>query len=184
MADASEPIHQRKVAMRQRMRMMRGLIDDRELRSLDLWSAVARLPSFAAAANVMAFSATKGEPDTDSLFARLAAAGKSLVLPSVEAQTIVPRRVGDGLVEGRYGILTPVGVVVDVVEIDLVIVPGLAFTADGRRLGQGGGHYDRFLPTLRVACTSVGVCFAEQLVDDVPTDGHDCNVTLVVTDAS
>ena len=61
--------------------------------------------------------------------------------------------------------------------------PGLAFTADGRRLGQGGGHYDRFLPRLRAGCVTIGAAFAEQLVDDLPTEPHDVRLDLVVTDA-
>ena len=53
--------------------------------------------------------------------------------------------------------------------LDVVVVPGLAFTADGRRLGQGGGHFDRFLLRLRPDCLRIGVAFREQLVDDLPT---------------
>ena len=71
---------------------------------------------------------------------------------------------------------------VDPASLDVVVVPGLAFTADGRRLGQGGGHYDRFLPRLRPACVTIGAAFAEQLVDDLPTEPHDIRLTLVVTD--
>ena len=62
---------------------------------------------------------------------------------------------------------------VDPAELDVVVVPGLAFTLDGRRLGQGGGHYDRFLPRLRPDCVTIGACFAEQLVDDLPREPHD-----------
>ena len=57
--------------------------------------------------------------------------------------------------------------------LDVVVVPGLAFTPDGRRLGQGGGHYDRFLPRLRPDCVTIGACFAEQVVADLPTEPHD-----------
>jgi 5-formyltetrahydrofolate cyclo-ligase len=62
------------------------------------------------------------------------------------------------------------------------VVPGLAYAPDGRRLGQGGGHFDRFLPRLRPDCVTVGVCFHEQLVDDLPTSAHDARVDRVVTD--
>ena len=72
---------------------------------------------------------------------------------------------------------------VDPASLDVVVVPGLAFTADGRRLGQGGGHYDRFLPRLRPECRTVGAAFAEQVVDDLPTEPHDVRLDLVVTDA-
>ena len=71
---------------------------------------------------------------------------------------------------------------VEPTTLDVVIVPGLAFAVDGRRLGQGGGHYDRFLPRLRAECLTIGVCYAEQLVADLPNDTHDIAVHLVVTD--
>jgi 5-formyltetrahydrofolate cyclo-ligase len=64
-----------------------------------------------------------------------------------------------------------------------VIVPGLAFTAAGERLGQGGGWYDRFLAHVRDDCVTVGVCFTDQVLDRVPTEAHDVRVDHVVTDA-
>ena len=67
-------------------------------------------------------------------------------------------------------------------ELDVVVVPGVAFTANGHRLGQGGGHFDRFLPRLRSGCLRVGVCFREQLVDDVPSEPHDVVLDAVVSD--
>ncbi len=67
-------------------------------------------------------------------------------------------------------------------KLDLVVVPGLAFSADGHRLGQGGGWYDRFLARTRADCTKVGVCFAGQVVPQVPIEPHDVPLDLVVTD--
>lgn len=65
---------------------------------------------------------------------------------------------------------------------DVIIVPGLAFTPDGRRCGQGAGWYDRFLPGRRAGCVTIGVGFRTQLVDDVPTEPHDVVLDLVITD--
>ena len=67
--------------------------------------------------------------------------------------------------------------------VDLVVVPGVAFTASGHRLGQGGGWYDRFLSGLRPGVARIGVCFAECLVDELPTEAHDVIMDLVITDA-
>ena len=67
----------------------------------------------------------------------------------------------------------------DPVEVDFVVVPGLAFTPDGRRLGYGAGFYDRFLPT--VDAPNAGVCFTEQLLDDLPTEPHDVRVQHVIS---
>lgn len=67
--------------------------------------------------------------------------------------------------------------------VDVVIVPGVAFTAAGDRLGQGGGWYDRFLVLIREDCTTIGVGFAPQLLPSIPTEPHDVRLDAVVTDA-
>ncbi len=177
-----ESIREQKIELRRRMRLARDLLENRALRSVSLWSRIGELPAYRSAHTVMAFVGVKGEPDTDPLFARLAADGKTLVLPSMEDHRIVPRLLGPGLGTGWYGVPAPQGDEVDPATIDLVLVPGLAFTPEGGRLGQGGGHYDRFLPTLRPDCTTVGVCFAEQLVDHLPGEDHDHIVDVVVID--
>ena len=82
----------------------------------------------------------------------------------------------------RFGIPEPGGEAIDPQSIDAVIVPGLAFTPDGQRLGQGGGYYDQFMPLLRKDCSTIGVCFQEQLVAEVPAEAHDRRVQVVVTD--
>ncbi len=71
---------------------------------------------------------------------------------------------------------------VDPATIDFIVVPGLAFTRDATRLGQGGGHFDRFLPRLADDCLRIGIAFREQIVDDLPVESHDVTLDLVVTD--
>lgn len=106
----------------------------------------------------MAFASIPGEPDTEAFIEWCRAAGKTVVLPEDDPQT-------------------------DPVVIDVVIVPGIAFTADGRRLGQGGGWFDRFLAGIRVDCSAIGVCFDEQLLADLPTEPHDVILDAVVTES-
>ena len=65
---------------------------------------------------------------------------------------------------------------------DVVIVPGLAFTVEGDRLGQGGGWYDRFLSNTATGCTKIGVGFDLQVIDSIPTEPHDVALDFVVTD--
>jgi 5-formyltetrahydrofolate cyclo-ligase len=168
-----------KAAIRRRMRLVRDLIDDRLLRSVLLWSELAELPAYLDARSVMAFSAIAGEPDTDGLFARLQRDGKLLVLPRMRDGAIEPALVGDGLQPGVLGIGEPQGDAVAPADIDLIIVPGVAFTPVGDRLGRGGGHYDRFLPSAR--CPTVGVCFAEQVIDVLPIEPHDVRVDRLLT---
>lgn len=66
-------------------------------------------------------------------------------------------------------------------EIDFVVVPATAFDAEGNRLGYGHGSYDRYLPQLRETCTIVGAAFAEQEVNEVPTEKHDVKLPRIVT---
>ncbi len=65
-------------------------------------------------------------------------------------------------------------------SVDLILVPGLAFTRDGHRLGRGRGYYDRLLARLP-RTKRIGVCFECQLVDDIPTEPHDMRVDEIVT---
>ncbi len=113
----------------------------------------------------MLFDALPTEPDTGPWRESLRERGIEVFLPEVDGPDL---RVMPGDI--------------DPTTLDLVIVPGLAFTRDGRRLGQGGGHFDRFLPRLPDSCLTIGVCFSEQLVADLPTGAHDVHVHHVVTD--
>ena len=176
-----------KAELRKRMRQVRDMVDDHLLRSVELWAAVAELPQYRTAGAVMAFVGTHGEPDTDPLFVRLERDGKRLLLPRVEDGRLV---VGDGAAPrtaSRFGISEPTGPALSLDVVEFVIVPGLAFTAAGDRLGYGAGFYDRFLAALAAETTggprvpNVGVCFAEQLVDDMPVESHDVKVHHVVS---
>ncbi len=85
------------------------------------------------------------------------------------------------LCPGAYGILEPLpdAATVDIGELDVLLVPGVAFTYSGVRLGYGGGFYDRALPHTRAV--TIGVAFTCQLADELPTDALDKPVMAVVT---
>ncbi len=71
--------------------------------------------------------------------------------------------------------------IVPAVELDMVVVPLVAFDRTDARLGYGGGCYDRYLPILSPACQIVGIAFDEQRVDHVPTDTHDLPLPNIVS---
>lgn len=71
--------------------------------------------------------------------------------------------------------------IVPAAELDMVVVPLVAFDRTGARLGYGGGCYDRYLPMLSPACQIVGIAFDEQRVDHVPTDAHDLPLPNIVS---
>lgn len=70
----------------------------------------------------------------------------------------------------------------DPVWPDVIVVPGIAFTRAGTRIGQGGGWYDRFLPGRRVDAFTVGICFGPQLVEWLPVESHDVQLDCIVTE--
>lgn len=71
--------------------------------------------------------------------------------------------------------------IVPAAELDMVVVPLVAFDRTGARLGYGGGCYDRYLPTVAPERPIVGIAFDEQCVDHVPTDAHDLPLSHIVS---
>jgi 5-formyltetrahydrofolate cyclo-ligase len=67
--------------------------------------------------------------------------------------------------------------------IDLILVPGLAFSKDRRRLGRGGGFFDRLLAGRAANALKLGLCFSFQVFDSIPAEGHDIVMDVVVTDS-
>jgi len=160
------------------MRMVRDAVVDRVVRSVELWTKVSELSDYQDANTVMAFVGMRSEPDTDTLFALIAADGKRLLLPRVDGRDLV---VCDGdapMATSAFGVLEPTGPALRLDVVDFVIVPGLAFTTAGDRLGYGGGFYDGFLP--RLNAPNAGVCFREQIVDELPMHDGDVRVQRVV----
>jgi 5-formyltetrahydrofolate cyclo-ligase len=138
------------------MRTMRRALPDQSGRSERIWATVEGLDAVVRAATVMVFTSVAGEPDTVPFVEWCAERGKRVVVPEQRP---------------------------DPTSVDVVIVPGIAFTADGARLGQGGGWYDRFLAAVRPDCTSIGVGFDVQVVDELPTEPHDIRLGSIVTES-
>lgn len=85
----------------------------------------------------------------------------------------------------RFGFLQPAAsaTVVDPEEIEVALVPGVAFDRRGVRLGRGKGHFDRFLPRLRPDALRVGITLDRFLVDELPMEAHDTRVQLLATES-
>ena len=113
---------------------------------------------------------------------------QGLAVPDVNwtSGTMQPTRLtglGPGDVQaGRHGLRSPRQLEgISLQEIQLILVPGLAFDHAGHRLGRGGGFYDRLLAELHGKVETVGVCFDQQVVDLVPVDSWDQQVNRVLT---
>lgn len=143
---------------------------------------------FLTARLVMIFLSTSREPDTAPLAAAAWAAGKRLAAPRVDWENLHLRPIEirslASLEDDGSGIRQPPGSHdVPLAEIDLVIVPGIAFDRAGHRLGRGGGYYDRFLAQSQVRATLCGLAFEEQTVPMVPVEPHDMRLDMLVTEA-
>jgi 5-formyltetrahydrofolate cyclo-ligase len=132
---------------------------------------------------ISAYLAMEGEAGLESLFSRLP--GWRWVLPRVGPDGAMSFRDAAVPVEThRFGMRQPIdsGPTVAVVEIDVFLVPGLAFDAHGNRLGNGGGHYDRALAEATSGAETVGIVPRSRLIESVPVEPHDRPVRWLATE--
>ena len=169
-----------RVAMK---RANRALSDtERRAASERIWAQVAASAEFAAARCVALFCSLADEPDTAAVLASWSRL-KRIVVPRVEGETMRFCRYDPAAMRpGAFGIEEPgpEAETCDPAEIDLVLVPGVAFSPDGRRLGRGRGYYDRYLAQAGVRAVKIGVCFAHQLTEEVPAEPHDVRMDGVI----
>jgi 5-formyltetrahydrofolate cyclo-ligase len=126
------------------------------------------------------------EPGHGRLPASFTRLGARVLLPVVPAEG---RELGwavdtGRLAPGRFGLLQPVGPRLGATAVgtaEVVVVPALAVSRDGVRLGRGGGFYDRALAHARPGAVLVAVVFDDELLDELPAEPHDHRVTAVVT---
>jgi 5-formyltetrahydrofolate cyclo-ligase len=142
------------------------------------------LPEVRRARTVMLFWSFGSEVPTRPLIDLLRERGVAVALPRIEHADLLPIRYvpGDPTVTTSFGAEEPVGGMrLDPSSIDVVAVPGVAFDRRGRRIGYGGGYYDRFLRGLSVF--TVGLGFGLQVLDeDLPGGSFDLPVDVIVTE--
>ena len=136
---------------------------------------------------IFCYVGTGREIDTSGIIARGLADGKRVGVPLCTGPGVMEVRKIDGkdcLVPGFHGILEPKREcpLMEPEEIGLAVVPGLSFTADGIRLGYGGGYYDRYLP--RVRGIKLALCREECMSVSLPAQAHDMPMDLVLTEKS
>lgn len=158
----------------------------RNEKSRTLVATLAKHPALLGNGYIALFSPIASEPDIEALwqiiprrfcYPRVAQGQMEFVavekISDLTTSSWHPQIREHGLAEAR---------VVSPTEITAIIVPGLAFTKGGQRLGRGGGYYDRYLASLQPATHKIGVCFAVQIVDSLPIEPHDQKMDVVVTE--
>ncbi|MGZ5295339.1 MAG: 5-formyltetrahydrofolate cyclo-ligase [Actinomycetota bacterium] len=158
---------------------------ERERASARIVDRLLMLPEVERASTVMAFWSFGSEPDTGRLVEALHARGVRVALPRIvdgemEPHTYTP---GDAVTETSFGAREPsAGEELDPSAIDVVVTPGVAFDRSGRRVGYGGGFYDRFFPRTRPDTTRLGIGFDLQLIEgDLPSGRSDLGLDGIVT---
>lgn len=104
-----------------------------------------------------------------------------VVLPRINGDDMEFYSYDNCLSIGAFGIMEPIsGDILQPCEIDVMIVPGVAFTTDGRRMGRGKGFYDKYMSRCGFRALKIGVCYPVQLVDCLPCEEHDVSVDVVL----
>lgn len=139
------------------------------------------------AATVAAYVSMNGEPGTGPLLDGLRAAGKRVILPVLLPDGDLDwavYRSPDDLAPARWGLLEPVGERLGpdaIATADVVLVPALAVSSTGMRLGRGGGSYDRALGRVPVGTFTCALLYDEEVGVDVPVEPHDRPVHYAAT---
>jgi 5-formyltetrahydrofolate cyclo-ligase len=178
-----------KSRLRQALRARRAMLTaDAVLRDSGVIAdRVMRLPEFAAAEGVLCYLALPQEVQTRALLEAAWRAGKRVAVPAARDDGeympvwLTPET---SLAEGPLRVREPVAPVwAKPDRFDVAIIPGVGFSEQGARLGQGRGYYDRMLARLGPRLgVKVGVCFACQLEPGIPMDAHDVPMDWVVTE--
>jgi 5-formyltetrahydrofolate cyclo-ligase len=184
-----------KVEMRRRMTELLASISDSE-RALRSAAAAHRFVETAAwkrSGTILCFLSMPRELDTSGLIAAARASGRRVAVPRIEGDVIRFVYLPPGsetLPRDAWGIPVPdpswEPFVLREARRALVAAPGLAFDRAGNRLGRGRGYYDAFLRSAEAArgagLTAIGLCFSEQLVEEVPHTDRDVRLQGVVSD--
>ncbi len=169
-----------------RKRLRHHSAEERQNKSKIITDLVHDLPAFRKAKAVMLYVAMDEEVDTHPLLNLAFQEKKHVLLPVVvqekdemiSAELIAP----DRMKSGKYGIMEPDSwsSPFPMRDLDMVIVPGLAFDRKNYRLGRGKGYYDKFLSKLSSKVATIGLAFDIQLVEELPIEVHDMKLDLVV----
>ncbi len=161
--------------------------EELDIKSEIIIQQVIALPIWQSAHSVLLYNALPDEVRTLKLIEAALRVGKQIFLPVVEGERLQLRRYNAAThvkKEPVFGIYEPVGEnypVCQYANIDLAVVPGMAFDSRGNRLGRGKGYYDKLIPQLDVY--TVGICFDFQYMDEIPSSSHDIPMDVVVTES-
>ena len=177
-----------KAELRRRMRGVREAVSDAEEESRRILGRLLAEPRFHAELESpqpsvwFVYVSTGNEVGTHRLIQALLHQGQPVAVPYTDSESTMMARLIDSFDElkpGRFGILAPEAESPEV-EPDLCVVPCIAVTESGDRLGRGGGYYDRYLAD-HPDTTAIALAFDEQIVGAIEAEPHDQRVDYIVT---
>jgi len=140
--------------------------------------------------NIMFYAATRSEVQTEEMIKMSIKMGKNVFIPIIlpESIDLAPSKIVDFDIElekGKKGILEPMKEyhrLFPSENIDLIIVPGIAFDLNGNRVGRGFGYYDNFLRKVRSSAKIIALAFEMQIVKKIFVDKNDIPVNKIITE--
>ena len=190
MTESNPSISERKKGLRQKMLAMRRALsaNETESRSSSLKENILARPEYKNAKKIMAFLAMKGESNLDGFIRQALLDGKEVYIPvclperQMEAGRLIDM---EHFEKGPLGLRNlPAGYEVTSPEsLDLVLIPGLAVSQEGIRLGMGAGYYDRYLARVPFE-KRVAALWDFQVIPDIPSEPFDQKIAKIVTDKS
>lgn len=158
--------------------------EDRNRKSRIIKKKLFKTKEFIKAKRVMFYISFDGEVNTKEMIKEARSIGKIVCVPVCKKNgTMRPATLDENskLTKGPYGIYEPViKRFINLKDLELVIVPGLAFDKKGNRLGRGKGYYDRFLKKISKKTISIGLAFDFQILPSLPATTTDVNVDKVI----
>lgn len=182
---------QRKKALREQAHANRQAQEHKDDLSRRICETFVGLPEYAGARTVMFYVDVRSEVRTRHFLPTALTHGKRIVIPYcvADALELFHYESADELSVGMYKILEPKPELralpdkrVEVDELDLIMVPGVAFDRSGARMGHGFGYYDKLLEHARADTPLVALAFECQLFDEIPTAAHDVFMDKIVTE--
>lgn len=151
--------------------------------SKQIFKILESLKIYKNASKIMTFWSMNDEINTHSHIIKIAK-NKQIFLPVMDGLNLKIRKFEDTNSlnnNNKYGIYEPSGISIDNFNPDLIIVPGVAFDKNKNRLGRGKAFYDRFLKAHKNITPLVGICFNEQIIEEVPTNEYDIKMDYILT---
>jgi len=164
----------------------RNNLADKADKSKIITEKLLSLDIIASADLVLSYISIGSEVSTESFIDSMLQLGKNIAVPKCSSGGIMhfhTIKSADDLSCGKYNIPEPHKncPIAKITDKPVCIVPGLAFTSDGKRLGYGGGYYDRFLSAHPHVYT-IALCFDDLVTDNLPTESHDVRINAILTE--